>query len=355
MRQIFLKKYGAPSSSFNIIASGDQVPKGDEVRIRVKAVGINFADIMARKGLYPDAPSLPCVLGYEISGIVEAIGSAADPEWLNEEVIAVPKFGAYADKVCVSQKFMLKKPKSLSFYEAATVPVAYLTAWMMLYHMGSLRKGQTVLIQNAGGAVGLAAIDISKHLGACIIGCASYQKWEVLKARGVEHLIDYTAQNTYERVMELTNNRGVDLIIDPIGGESWQENYSMLCSGGRLGVFGTSALTTAEETGLFTKIRSMASLLIKMPRWSPLDLMDSSKGVFGASLAKLHEDPRMVEWLQTILNGCDNGWIKPHIDSVFTFDQVGDAHEYIEHRKNIGKVLLVPTTEDVAEFESLHL
>jgi NADPH:quinone reductase-like Zn-dependent oxidoreductase len=162
--------------------------------------------------------------------------------------------------------------------EAASIPVVYLTAWMLLYEAGGLRKGQTVLIQNAGGGVGLAAIDIAEHIGAISIGTASGHKHEFLKKRGLHHAIDYRNENIHDRVMQITGGVGVDLIIDPIGGDSWKKNYKLLRAGGRVGFFGASTVTTFGSN-IFSKICGLISFFFQIPKWSPLDLMSTNRGV----------------------------------------------------------------------------
>src|SRR5216683_6893296 len=133
----------------------DPVPTRDQVLIRVKASGLNFADIMARQGLYPDGPPKPCVMGYEVAGIVEAVGENVDRSLIGKPVVAMTRFGGQSEKVVVQERQLFPKPESLSFEQAAAVPVNYLTAWALLVVMGGLRKGESVLIHNAGGGVGL--------------------------------------------------------------------------------------------------------------------------------------------------------------------------------------------------------
>src|SRR6266705_1952505 len=203
----------------------DPVPGKDQVLIRVKAAGLNFADILARQGLYPDGPRKPCIMGYEVSGIVEAAGEGAPQSLTGKPVIAMTRFGGQAELVAVSALQVFEKPDQLSFEQGAAIPVNYLTAWALLVTMGGLRKGEAVLIHNAGGGVGLAALDIAKHIGATTYGTASAAKHEFLKARGLDHAIDYRNQDWLPSLMELTDNRGVELIIDPLGGRNWKKSY----------------------------------------------------------------------------------------------------------------------------------
>src|SRR5882762_1307607 len=202
----------------------DPVPGKGEVLIRVKAAGLNFADILARQGLYPDAPPKPCVLGYEVSGIIEAAGEGVPQDPIGKPVIAMTHFGGQAELVAVPFRQIFEKPEQLSFEQGAAIPVNYLTAWALLVTMGGLKKGESVLIHNAGGGVGLAALDIAKHIGAVTYGTASTGKHSFLKERGLDHAIDYRNQDWLPVLMDLTQGRGVELAIDPLGGASWKKS-----------------------------------------------------------------------------------------------------------------------------------
>jgi NADPH:quinone reductase-like Zn-dependent oxidoreductase len=317
----------------------DPIPAKGEVLVRVKASGLNFADILARQGLYPDGPRKPCIMGYEVSGIVEAAGEGVDQSLIGKPVIAMTRFGGQAELVAVSAMQVFEKPDQLSFEQGAAIPVNYLTAWALLVTMGGLQKGEAVLIHNAGGGVGLAALDIAKHIGAKTYGTASPSKHEFLKARGLDHAIDYRGQDWLPVLIDLTQGRGVELAIDPLGGASWKKTYRALRTTGRMGVFGMS---TASASGLRGKLRAMKAL-VQTPRFHPLALMNRNKGVFGLNLGHMWgEGEKVASWTQGIMRGVAEGWIEPHVDRAFPFDQVAAAHAYIEARKNIGKVVLAP-------------
>ena len=167
MKQVWITATGGPEA-LQLREAPDPQPQAGEVRIRVQASGLNFADILARKGLYPDAPKLPAVVGYEVAGTVDAVGPQADPAWIGRDAFALTRFGGYADTVVVPQGQVFGKPAGLSFEQAAAIPVNYLTAWQLLVVMGALKREETVLIHNAGSGVGLAAIDIARHVGATV-------------------------------------------------------------------------------------------------------------------------------------------------------------------------------------------
>jgi len=317
----------------------DPTPRDDEVVIRVRAAGLNFADILARQGLYPDGPPKPCVMGYEVSGVVDSVGKDVNSSFVGKSVVAMTRFGGQSEMIAVKATQMFEKPEQLTFEQAAAIPVNYLTAYALLVVMGSLHEGESVLIHNAGGGVGLAALDIAKKLGAVTYGTASQGKHKFLTDRGLDHPIDYRNQDWQPQLMQLTNGHGVDLIVDPIGGAHWKKSYNALRSTGRLGMFGVS---TASANGISGKLK-MLKAVVQMPRFHPLGLLNKNRGVFGLNLGHMwHEPEKVALWMRDILRGVDEEWINPHVDQAFSFDDVGKAHRRLEERKNIGKVVLVP-------------
>jgi NADPH:quinone reductase-like Zn-dependent oxidoreductase len=304
---------------------------------------LNFADILARKGQYQDAPPKPCVMGYEVAGTILSVGTEIDESWIGKKVLAMTRFGGQAEQVAVKEMQVYEMPESLSYAQAATLPVNYLTAWVLMVTMGSLNAGESILIHNAGGGVGIAQIDIANHIGATSYGTASSRKHDFLSERGLDHAIDYRNKDWYEELMKLTDNRGVDLVTDPLGGKEWKRSYNALRSTGRMGMFGVSTASTNEEGGLKAKL-SLLKTLFKMPFFHPIPLLNKNRGVFGVNLGHLwHEPEKAATWMNAILKGVDDGWVKPHVDKTFPLEEVAEAHRYMEERQNIGKVIL--TTE----------
>ena len=317
----------------------DPTPRDDEVVIRVRAAGLNFADILARQGLYPDGPAKPCVMGYEVSGVVDAVGKNVNSSFAGKSVVAMTRFGGQTEMIAVKGTQMFEKPEKLTFEQAAAIPVNYLTAYALLVVMGSLHEGESILIHNAGGGVGLAALDIAKKIGAVTYGTASPGKHKFLTDRGLDNPIDYRKQDWQPQLMQLTNGRGVDLIIDPIGGAHFKKSYQSLRHTGRLGMFGVSS---GSANGISGKLK-MLKAAIQMPRFHPLGLFNKNRGVFGLNLGHMwHEPEKVALWMRDILRGVDEDWIRPHVDQAFSFDDVGKAHRRLEERKNIGKVVLIP-------------
>lgn len=315
------------------------VPAPGEVVVRVRAAGLNFADILARQGLYPDAPPKPCVMGYEISGVVEELGEGVNRDLTGKSVVALTRFGGQSEFIAVKATQMFEKSDELTFEQGAAIPVNYLTAYALLVVMGSLHEGESVLIHNAGGGVGLAALDIAKKIGAKTFGTASPGKHEFLRERGLDHPIDYRGKDWLPVLLEMTDGRGVDLVIDPIGGKHWKKSYAALRHTGRLGMFGVS---TVSATGIAGKFK-MLQAVIQTPWFHPFALLNKNRGVFGLNLGHMwHEPDKVAVWMRDILRGVNEGWVRPYVDRTFKFAETADAHRYIEERKNIGKVVLVP-------------
>jgi NADPH:quinone reductase-like Zn-dependent oxidoreductase len=337
MKQVWITATGGPET-LRLREAPDPQPQAGEVRIRVRASGINFADIMARKGLYPDAPKLPAVVGYEVAGVVDTVGPQADDGWIGKEVLALVKFRGYADTVVVPASQTFEKPAALSFEQAAAIPVNYLTAWQLLVVMGALKPEETVLIHNAGSGVGLASIDIARHIGATIYGTASAGKHGFLKQRGLHEAIDYRALDWTREVARLTEGRGVELITDPLGGAEWKKSYRALRATGRLGMFGAS---TATESTLPAPLKLLA-VGVGMPWFNPVGLMGLNRAVFGVNLGHLwHEASKITAWMGAVLEGVREGWVRPHVDRTFPLAAAAEAHAHIEARKSTGKVVLV--------------
>ena len=340
MRQIWISKAGGPESLV-VKEAPDPAPKAGEIRIRVEASGVNFADILGRMGIYPDCPPIPVVVGYEVGGRVDAVGAGVDPGWVGRNVFAVTRFGGYSDVICVPESHVFVRPPGMSAAEGAAIPVNYLTAWQLVVVMGALKPYETMLVHSAGGGVGIAATQIAKFIGAKVIGTASGSKHERLKAFGADHLIDYRRQDFEARAREITKGHGVELILDAVGGDSLKKGYRLLAPTGRLGMFGVSSAVNAKRRDLLNVFRTLANTPWFL--FTPLALLNANKGVFGVNLGHMwHEIGRMRMWMDDLLDLWSKGVMKPQIDRVFTFDEAPLAHHYIQDRKNLGKVILKP-------------
>jgi NADPH:quinone reductase-like Zn-dependent oxidoreductase len=315
-----------------------------EVRIAVKAAGINFADTMARVGLYPDAPKTPCVLGYEIAGTIESLGEGVDDRQVGERVIAGTRFGGQAELVTVPAEQALPLPEALSFEQGAAFPVNYGTAYAALVVMGSLREGTRVLIHAAAGGVGIAATQIARNAGAEIFGTASPAKHEAIRAQGVHHPIDYRALDFEQEVMRLTGGEGVDLVIDAQGPTSFRKDYRLLRSGGRLVMYGISENSKGGKRDIPSTLKALLAMpTATMPWWRSLLAMNENKGVFGLNMLKWWEAEGNLDRLtEPLMADLLAGRIDPVVAEAFPFERAGDAHKFIAERRNVGKVVLFP-------------
>jgi len=338
MRRVWIPRIGGPEV-LELREAPDPQPREGEVRIRVAAAGINFADILARMGLYPDAPKLPAVVGYEVAGRIDGLGVGVEGLRDGARVLALTRFGGYSDVVCVPQALVLPIPDGLSFEKAAAIPVNYLTAWLMLVHLGNVRERERVLVHAAAGGVGQAAVQICRWRGAEVIGTASAPKHGRLRELGVAYCVDYTAQDFEVEVKRLTGGRGVDIALDAVGGESFAKSYRCLAPLGRLFVFGASSFAPSTTRSIL----AAAAKFLRMPTFKPFRLMSDNRGVFGVNLGHLWDHATLLrEMLGDILRLVAAGTLDPVVDRVFPLDRAAEAHRYIQSRKNFGKVLLAP-------------
>jgi NADPH:quinone reductase-like Zn-dependent oxidoreductase len=316
-----------------------------EVRIAVKAAGINFADTMARVGLYPDAPKPPCVLGYEVAGEVESVGEGVSGHEVGDRVIAGTRFGGQVELLTVPEAQVYPLPERFSFEQGAAFPVNYGTAYAALIVMGSLRKGDRVLIHAAAGGVGISATQIARNVGAEIFGTASPSKHEAIRQQGVDHPINYRDEDFEAETMRITGGEGVDLVIDALGPSSFRKDYRLLRSGGRLVMYGLSEGSREGKRDITAMLRSLASMpTATMPWWKSLMVMNENKGVFGLNMLKWWDTEggldRVVEPLMADLEA---GRLDPVVAEAFPFEQAGEAHRFIAERRNVGKVVLFPS------------
>ncbi|HVY77269.1 MAG TPA: medium chain dehydrogenase/reductase family protein [Solirubrobacterales bacterium] len=316
-----------------------------EVRIAVRAAGINFADTMARLGLYPDAPKPPCVMGYEVAGTIESVGAGVSEHAVGDRVVAGTRFGGQAELVSVPAEQALPLPEGLSFEQGAAFPVNYGTAYAALIVMGSLRQGDRVLIHAAAGGVGTAATQIARNVGAAeIFGTASPAKHDAIRAQGVTEAIDYRSQDFEAETMRLTGGEGVDLIIDALGPTSFRKDYRLLRSGGRLVMYGLSEVTNEGRRDIPAMLRGLAKMpLATIPWWKSLALMNENKGVFGLNMLKWWEREGSLDRVtEPLMADLEAGRLDPVVAEAFPFERAGEAHEFIAQRRNVGKVVLFP-------------
>ncbi len=323
----------------------DPAVRPGEVRIAVKAAGINFADTMARVGLYPDAPKPPCVLGYEVAGEIESVGEGVSAHAVGDRVIAGTRFGGQAELVTVPEAQALPLPDRLSFEQGAAFPVNYGTAYAALIVVGSLREGNRVLIHAAAGGVGISATQIARNAGAEIFGTASPSKHDAIRAQGVAHPIDYRGKDFEAETMRITNGEGVDLVIDALGPTSFRKDYRLLRSGGRLVMYGLSEGSREGKRDIPAMLKSLVSMpTATMPWWKSLAMMNENKGVFGLNMLKWWDREGNLDRLtEPLMPELFDGRLDPIVAEAFPFERAGEAHAFITERRNVGKVVLFPS------------
>lgn len=333
MQQVWIPRTGPPDV-LEVREAPDPHPRPGEVRVAVEAAGVNFADLMARQGLYPDAPPLPAVVGYEVSGVVDEVGEGVGNAWLGRPVITMTRFGGYASRVCVPAAQLAARPEGMSATVGAAIPVVYLTAWMLLRVMGRVERGDRVLVHAAAGGVGLAAIDLCRDVGAEIWGSAGPSKHEFLRDRGVHHCLDSH--------VDAMPDVGMDLVLDARGGESWARGLDALRPGGRLALFGMSSMSAGRDTrSVFTALSALAA--VPWVKMNPVALINRNLGILGVNMGHLWgEGDRVGQWLAAILEKWASGAVRPHVHAVLPFAEAAEAHRILHRRENVGKVILVP-------------
>jgi len=335
MRSVVIPAHGSPDV-LRVETRPDPTPAAGEVLIGVAAAGVNFADTMARAGLYPDAPKTPCVVGYEVAGTVLDHGEGVDTSTLpvGSRVMAGTRFGGYSELVAVPVADAIPLPERFTFEQGAAIPVNYSTAWAGLLGYGSLRPGERVLIHAAAGGVGIAATQIAKRSGAEIWGTASPSKHDAIRAQGVDHAVDYTRAGWEKDLPPM------DLIMDAIGGESLRRSYNLLAAGGRVVAFGASSVLPGERKKLS---KALPQALRMIRGFNLMDQMGDSKSVIGLNMLTLWDDRGTLEpWITPLLEMIEDGSINPVVSDTVPFDNAAEAHRILAERRNVGKVVLIP-------------
>jgi NADPH:quinone reductase-like Zn-dependent oxidoreductase len=301
--------------------------------VDVRAVGVNFADVLARLGMYPDAPKPPCVVGYEVAGVVVEVSAGVDGYAPGDKVIGGTVFGGYAERVVVDGRNAMPLPDHMSFEEGAAVPVNYATAWAAAVRYGAVEAGDRVLVHAAAGGVGLAAAQILHWREAEVWGTASPAKHERLRVEHVAHTVDYRSADWWRELPPF------DLILDGVGGAIGRRSYRLLRPGGRLICYGVSSLVVGDKRRMSHVLRGLAAT----PLYSPLGHMRSSKGVIGLNMLELWKDRGTVQpWITPLRTLMAEGVIRPVIHAALPFEQAPEAHRILSDRRNVGKVVLVP-------------
>lgn len=342
MRTAHITQYGAPEDALDVVEVEDPEPGPDEVRVAVEAVSLNHLDVFARTGHPGDEGDFPKRSGCDIAGVVDAVGKEADDSWVGEEVVVYPgvscgecefcmagehtmchdyeiigedRPGGLAEYVVVPEWCLEPKPESLDFVTAAAVPVTFTTAWRMIVTAGELRPAESALILGASGGVGNAAMKISERLGATVYATTSSEEKAAVVAEHADEVIDYTEVAFDEAVMDLTNGRGVDLVAEHVGQQTWQQSIDSLAMGGRMVVCGA---TSGPDPDI--DIRS---------------LYQHHRQIRGAPMGNRQD-------FRDVLSLVAAGELEPRIDRVLPLEEIAEGHAAIEDRDVIGKVVIRP-------------
>jgi NADPH:quinone reductase-like Zn-dependent oxidoreductase len=340
-REVVISKAGGPEVMVD--RETPHVPIGaTDVRIKVAAAGVNFADVVGRLGNYPDAPPIPYCPGYEVSGTVSEVGADVKDVAVGTRVCALVKFGGYADEVVTRTEGVFPLPDGVDTITAAGIPVTYLTAYVCLFDAGGATRGKTVLVIGGAGGVGTAALQLLRGTGIRVIATAgSAAKCDWMRAQGVEHAINYNDEDVAEAVAKATGGRGVDVVLDPIGGRSLAQSVAMCAPLGRVVSFGVSSLNPGKTRSLI----AMAREGLPMRFFNLIPLFGKNVGVHGINMLAFAEaEPVMVRTrMAEILARVAKGELAPVIAERYPLDAKGaaTAHHYLQDRKNIGKVVLV--------------
>lgn len=319
--------------------------KPGEVLVRVKACGLNFAELLGRQGLYELLPTPPVTMGMEGSGVIEAVGEDVKDRKVGDRVIVISRSGMWQEVVVVTANHTFPMAEQMSFEEGAALPINYMTAYMMLFEMANLRPGKSVLIHMAAGGVGVAATQLCQTVpDVTIFGTASASKHETIAQGGVTHPIDYRTKDYAEEIRNISP-KGVDIVLDPLGGSDTQKGFSLLKPLGTLIVFGAANCVTGQKKNLL----AMAKTWYNQLSLTMLKLKQANKGICGFHLGYINDDELLSRTMYKLLELYGQGKIKPRIDSCHHFEEVADAMRRMHERLNIGKVILLPEAKKEEE------
>jgi NADPH:quinone reductase-like Zn-dependent oxidoreductase len=329
-------RFGGPEV-FRIVEKPSPVVAPGHVRIKVSAAGVNFADVQMRMGLYPEAPHVPFVPGYEVAGVIAELGAGVDAFRKGERVLAACRFGGYSDEIVLPAWQVRPTPRRLSDEEAAAIPIAFMTAWVALITMGRVREDDRVLVTGAAGGVGGALVQIAAHAGAQVVGVVgSAEKKEIVRGLGAGQVLTYAELDGRDG----TDDRGFSLIVDARGGAALKDSLRRLSPGGRVVSYGVSSMVS----GLRRSIPRTLLSLLRTPIFTPIGLAMSNRGIFGLNMLKFFDTPEgmslLTEALDGTLEGFQSGRFRVHVGKVFPLAEVGAAHAFLQSRKSVGKIVL---------------
>ena len=323
MKAVEVQAFGGPEV-LRIIDTPTPVPGPDDVLIETESAGLNYADVMMRRGMYVGGPKPPFIPGFEAAGHVAAVGEKVHHIAVGQRVVAMTGIGGYAQFACVPASRVMPLLDSISFDEGAAFPAQFYTAYFCLHHCGKIAAGQTVLIHAAAGGVGTAAVQLAKIAGAEVFATASSEeKLALVKRLGADHVINYRNQDFAEVVKEKTRGRGVDVVLESVGGEVYEKSQQSLATMGRLVLLGIAS----GQAG----------------RTDPLDLLFRNKSIIGFHLGRYTADAEAMKSAnEYLLSHWQAGQLKPIVGRTFPLNQAAGAQNWISDRRSLGKVILHP-------------
>ncbi len=336
MKAYFLTKFGTPDAAFELRDVPVPEPKPNQVLIRVEAFGLNFADVLARKGLYPEVPPRPCIIGYDVVGRVEAVGAEADPTLKGKRVTALTRFGGYAEYAATDYRAVAPIPDDYPAEKAVALGTQYTTARVCMAEHMRLREGDRVLVHAAAGGVGIALCQMAVNAGAEVFGTAgSAEKLDFLRTLGVQHPVNYRESDYAEVIASKLDGARLDATFNSLAGKSVPKDLKLLGSGGKLIIFG-AASRVGKKGGLFSSI----GMLLKTGFVSPISLIMRSKAVVGVNILKLGDyKPALVaEAMHAVAAQAAEGALDPVSGGKFSHTRLGEAHAALENRGTVGKL-----------------
>ena len=335
MKAIYLNKYGNSDAVFEIKETEIPIAAKGELIVKVHSFGLNFADVVARRGLYPEAPKNPAVLGYDVAGIIHAMGESVKGFKIGQRVTALTRFGGYAEYAKTMQEGVAVIPDDLDFATATALATQGCTAYFCAYESVKLHEGDRVLIHAAAGGVGNLLVQMAKHEKCIVYGTASGKKMDYLKSIGVDFPIDYTQQD-FSQIIKDSHQR-MDVAFDSVGGSTFKKSMKILNAGGRMVTFGAAEQINGTNTNKLRALKTVFSFGI----FSPLQLLMTSKAIIGVNMLKIADNrpTTFKRCLDAVIKMAQEGIITPKIDKIFNAKDIAQAHDYLESRQSIGKVV----------------
>lgn len=338
MRAAVLVRHGEPATAFEIRELASPSPGPGQVRIAVEAFGLNYADVMARLGLYQDAPPIPSVLGYEVVGRVDAVSPGVTECAVGQRVVALSRFGGYATQAVTDARAVVPIPDDLDPGIAVALPTQGGTAYYCAEEMVRLHPGDHVLVHAAAGGVGTLLVQLCKRRGCVVYGTAgSDAKMSFLRELGVDHPINYRTTDFVDAVRRVRGSEGLDVIFDSIGGTAVRKGIALLGSGGRIVCFGG-----AEHSHGSLQILRSLSFAASFGILHAVPLMMRSKGIIGVNMLRIADNRPLVlqRCLQAVVKLALDGELRPTVGGRFRAEQIADAHALLAGRGSTGKIVV---------------